>query len=165
MNKRLVIDFSYLLLLAAAFGAVMVLGIIVAPVIFHMEKLTMDIIVDHYNSGVIMSEIFVRFSYFIYFLAFCVALYEAAMYKMGQRDKILFYSSSVVVVTALLFSAVYVPKILELQTMGREATTSDTFGNLHLASEVDFKLLALTLVILFIRRLMLLRLTNKIVPK
>jgi hypothetical protein len=157
MNKRIYVDFSYLILLAASFGAVMVLGVIVAPVIFHTDRLTVDLLIDHYNSGVIMSEIFLRFSYFIYFLALCVTLYEAVMYKMGQRDKTLFYSAFLVVTTALLFSGVYVPKILELQAMGREATTSDTFNNLHIASELDFKILAIALIVLFVRRLMLLR--------
>lgn len=157
MNKRIYVDFSYLILLAASFGAVMVLGVIVAPVIFHTDRLTVDLLIDHYNSGVIMSEIFLRFSYFIYFLSLCVTLYEAVMYKMGQRDKTLFYSAFLVVTTSLLFSGVYVPKILELQAMGREATTSDTFDNLHIASEVDFKILAIALIVLFVRRLMLLR--------
>ncbi|WP_345993832.1 DUF4149 domain-containing protein [Sulfurimonas sp. HSL-1716] len=157
MNKKIYADFGYLILLAASFGAVFVLGAIVAPVIFHTDRLAVDLLIDHYNEGVIMSEIFLRFSYFIYFLAFSVALYEAVMYKTGQRDKTLFYSAFLVVATSLMFSGVYVPKILELQAMGREATTSDTFDNLHIASEIDFKILAAALIVLFIRRLMLLR--------
>ena len=157
MNKRIYADFSYLILLASSFGAVMVLGIVVAAVIFHADTLAVDILIDRYNSGVIMSEIFLRFSYFIYFLAFCVALYETAMYKTGQRDKIALISAFFVITTSLMFSAVYVPKILELQAMGREATGSDTFESLHMASEIDFKILAVALVVLFVRRLMLLR--------
>ncbi|MBU0632260.1 DUF4149 domain-containing protein [bacterium] len=157
MNRRIYADFSYLILLAASFGAILVLGVIVAPVIFHTDRLAVDLLIDHYNSGVIMSEIFLRFSYFIYFLALCVAVYEIVMYRMGQRDKTLFYSASTVIATSLMFSAVYVPKILELQAMGREATTSDTFSSIHIASEIDFKILAIALVVLFVRRLMLLR--------
>ena len=155
MNKRMYTDFSYLILLASSFGAVMVLGVVVAAVIFHTDSLSVDILIDRYNSGVVMSEIFLRFSYFVYFLAFFVSLYEAAMYKRGQRDKIALISAFFVVSTSLMFSAVYVPKILE--AMGREATASDTFDNLHIASEIDFKILAIALLVLFIRRLMLLR--------
>jgi len=44
-----------------------------------------------------------------------------------------------------------------MQKLGREATQSDTFENIHIASELDFKLLAVALLVLFIRRLMLLR--------
>jgi len=81
-----------------------------------------------------------------------------AMYKTGQRDKIAMISAFFIVATSLMFSAVYVPKILELQAMGREATNSDTFDALHVGSELDFKILAVTLLVLFVRRLMLLRL-------
>ncbi len=158
MNKRIYTDFSYLTLLAASFGAVMVLGVIVAAVIFHTDGLHVDLLIDRYNAGVIMSEIFLRFSYVIYFLAFSVALYEAATYKTGERDKIAMISAFFIVATSLMFSAVYVPKILELQAMGREATSSDTFDALHVGSELDFKILAVALLVLFVRRLMLLRL-------
>ena len=157
MNKKIYTDFAYLILLAASFGAVMVLGIVVAAVVFNTQTLALDVVIDHYNEGIIMSEIFLRFSYFIYFLAFCVALYEGAMYKTGQRDKIILGSAFAVIFTSLLFSGVYVTKILELQAMGRDATVSDTFESLHAASEIDFKMLALALLVLFIRRLMLLR--------
>ena len=58
-----------------------------------------------------------------------------------------------------MFSAVYAPKILAMQALGREATQSDTFANIHIASEIDFKILALSLIVLFVRRLMLLRIS------
>lgn len=146
-------------MLAATFGAVIVLGVVVAPVIFHPEKILVDITLDHYNTGIIMGEIFHRFSNWIYIVATWVVLYEAVMYKMGQRDSIAFASAITVVFSSLMFSAVYSPKILAMQAIGVEATQSDTFKNVHMASELDFKILAVALVVLFIRRLMLLRLS------
>ena len=157
MKKRMFFDFSYLITLAASFGAVLVLGAIVAAVVFHTDALHVDILIDRYNSGVIMGEIFLRFSYIVYCLAFFVAVYESAQYKMGQRDRVALISAFFVIATSLMFSTVYVPKILELQAMGREATGSDTFNALHMGSEIDFKILAVALVVLFVRRLMLLR--------
>ena len=157
MSKRIYIDFSYLILLAASFGAVIVLGAFVAPVIFHTDKIITEIVLDHYNAGMIMGEIFHRFSYWVYALAFFVALFEAAQYKTGNRDAIALVSAVIVVFTSLMFSAVYAPKILEMQALGAEATQSDTFANIHMASEIDFKILAVALIVLFIRRLMLLR--------
>jgi len=56
-----------------------------------------------------------------------------------------------------MFNGVYLPKILALQDMGVEATKSNTFNTFHMASEWDFKILAIALFILFIRRLMLLK--------
>jgi len=159
LKRNIYIDFTYFTLLAASFGAVLVLGTIVAPIVFNTDKILYSILLDNYNAGIIMGEIFRRFSYWLYFLAFFVAIYELLMYKNGQRDAIIFGSSVTVVFSALMFSAVYSPKILSMQILGVEATQSDTFKNIHLASELDFKILATALLILFIRRLMLLRLS------
>ena len=157
MKRNIYLDFSYLLVIAASFGAVIVLGAIVAPVIFHSDRYLVGMLIDHYNMGMLMGEIFRRFAYWTYFLAGFIALYEAYMYKRGQRDAILFGSAVTVIFSALMFSAIYVPKILMMQAIGKEATQSDTFANIHIASEIDFKLLAVALVVLFVRRLMLLR--------
>ncbi len=144
-------------MLGASFGAVIVLGAFVAPVIFHPNNILVDMTLDHYNSGIIMGEIFRRFSYWAYAIAIWVVLYEAISYKMGQRDAITFASATTVVFSSLMFSVVYSPKILAIQAIGPEATRSDTFENIHLASELDFKILSVALILLFVRRLMLLR--------
>ncbi len=157
MSKKIYLDFSYLILVAATFGAVIVLGAVVAPVIFHSDKILVDVLLNKYNSGIIMGEVFHRFSYWLYIVAAAVAIYEAIWYKMGQRDAIAFGSAITVLFSSLMFSAVYAPKILLMQSLGIEATQSDTFANIHIASELDFKILALSLCVLFIRRLMLLR--------
>jgi hypothetical protein len=157
MKRNIYIDFAYLTILAATFGAVMTLGALVAPVIFNNSSLGLEVIVDRYNSGIMMAEVFNRFSYWLYFVAFYVIIYEMYMYKMGQRDKYVFVSAVVVIFTSLMFSAVYSPKILAMQDLGREATQSDTFMSIHKASEIDFKMLAVALLVLFIRRLMLMR--------
>ncbi len=158
MKRNIFIDFAYLITLAATFGAVVVLGAVAAPIIFHTENVLHYAVLDSYNAGIIMGEIFHRFSYWVYFLAFFVTVYELIMYKKGQRDSIIFASSVTVVFSSLMFSAIYSPKIISMQRLGAEATQSDTFKNIHLASELDFKILATALFILFIRRLMLLKL-------
>ena len=146
-------------MLAASFGAVMVLGAVVAPVIFHTDRILVDMLIDNYNAGIIMGEIFHRFSYWTYVVAIFVVLYEAALYKTGKRDAISFGAAVTVVFSSLMFSAVYAPKILAMQALGAEATQSDTFHNIHVASEIDFKILAVSLLVLFVRRLMLLQVT------
>jgi len=158
LKRNIYIDFSYFIVLAATFGAVLVLGAIVAPVVFHTDKILVGMLIDPYNAGIIMGEIFHRFSYWIYFLAVFVSFYEVIQYKTGQRDAILFGAAVTVLFSSLMFSAVYAPKILSMQAMGIEATQSDTFENIHIASEIDFKLLAIALLVLFVRRLMLLKL-------
>jgi hypothetical protein len=161
LKRNIYLDFAYFIILAASFGAVLVLGAIVAPVVFHTDRITVNLLIDHYNAGIIMGEIFRRFSYWVYFLVAYVAFYEAMAYKMGQRDAISFGAAVIVLFSGLLFSAIYVPKILSMQSLGSEATQSDTFEHIHIASEIDFKVLALALLVLFIRRLMILRIPSK----
>ena len=157
MSKKIYVDFSYLIILAATFGAIIVLGAFVAPVVFNTGEILVDMSIDRYNAGIIMGEVFHRFSYWLYVVAVFVAVYEAAMYKTGQRDAVSFASAVTVVFASLMFSGVYAPKILAMQALGIEATQSDTFENIHLASELAFKILAVASVVLFVRRLMLLR--------
>jgi uncharacterized membrane protein len=156
-KRNIYFDFSYFIVLSMTAGAVFVLGAIVAPIIFHSDAYTIGMMLDHYNMGIIMGEIFRRFSYVVYLCVLFVIVYEVYMYKMMQIDKVAILSAFMVIFSGLMFSAVYVPQILSYQTAGAEATMSDSFNKLHLASELDFKLLAISLLVLFIRRLMLLR--------
>ena len=159
MKRNIYADFSYLFILAATFGGVVVLGALVAPVVFHTDQLLAGFLLDRYNAGIIMAEIFHRFSYWLYVVAIFVFIYEVVQYKNGKRDAIIFASGSMVLFASLMFSVVYAPKILAMQALGVEATQSDTFENIHLASEIDFKLLAISLLVLFVRRLMLLKIS------
>jgi len=145
----------YLLLVAMALGAVLTLGIFVTATIFQSDSYLSGVLLGNYNEGVLMAEIFRRFSYFIYFVAAVVFAFEGNEYKHGRRDNYAMVSGFVVIVTSLLFSGVYTPKILEMQALGAEATRSDAFEALHLGSEIDFKFLAVALGVLFIRRMQL----------
>ncbi len=163
MNRRnnIYVELAYLLLLGASLGAVLVLGIIVASVIFNSEQYLPIALLDHYNEGILMGEIFHRFSYWVYGLCMAVVVYEILEYRALRRDGIAQIAALVVIGTSLMFSGVYAPKILQMQALGVEATMSDAFDALHKASELDFKILALALAVLFVRRIMLLRVVKK----
>jgi hypothetical protein len=154
--KNLYIDTAYLLLLGMTLGAVLFLGIGVTAVVFHTEYLLATPL-SHYDEGLIMSEIFRRFSYWSYFMAFFIIVYESFEYKSMKRDKIAGLSAFIAIFTLLMFSGVYVPKILQMQEEGEKATQSSAFEAVHMGSEIDFKILAVALIVLFVRRLMLLR--------
>ncbi len=160
-NNNIYVELGYLLILGATLGAVLVLGIIVASVIFNSEHYLPVALLDHYNEGMLMGQIFHRFSYWIYGVSMVVAAYEVWEYRSLRRDGIAQIAALVVIGTSLMFSAVYAPKILEMQALGVEATVSDAFDALHKASELDFKILALALGVLFFRRVMLLRTVKK----
>ncbi|MEN8148094.1 MAG: DUF4149 domain-containing protein [Campylobacterota bacterium] len=145
----------YLLLVAMTLGAVLTLGIFVAATIFNSDSYLAGALLDHYNEGLLMAEVFRRFSYFITFMAFVVFVFEANEYKHGRRDTWVLVSAFFVIASAMMFSAIYTPKILEMQALGAEATQSDAFAALHIGSEIDFKILAVALGVLFIRRMRL----------
>ncbi len=152
MNKKTGADIVYLLLVGMTAGAVAVLGIVVAAVVFHSELFLSLPLLSRYEEGKIMGEIFSRFSYWGYFMAVLITLYELYRYKMMQIDKIAILSALGAVSTLLLFSAVYTPKILEFQSQGEIVMMQNDFEALHKASEIDFKILLVTLLILFCRR-------------
>lgn len=152
MNKKAVVDVTYLLLVGMTAGAVAVLGIFVAAVVFHSELFLSVPLLSRYEEGKIMGEIFRRFSYWGYIMATVITVYELSRYKVMQIDKIAILSALGSVGTLLLFSAVYTPKILEYQQTGEEVMMQNNFEALHKASELDFKILLLMLLVLFSRR-------------
>jgi len=151
----------YLLFVAMTLGAVLVLGIFVTSVVFHSDTVLSNVLLDHYNEGQLMAEIFRRFTYWGYIMIGTISLFEISEYKNGRRDTIVMITAFVSIATLLLFSAIYTPKIIEMQAMGIEATQSDAFASLHTASEIDFKILALVLGVLFLRRMHLMFVAKK----
>ena len=161
MNRKQWTVSLYLLFIAMTLGAVLVLGIFVTSVIFHSDSVLSNVLLDHYNEGQLMAEIFRRFTYWGYVMIGVIAFFELTEYKNGRRDTMAMISAFVAIATLLLFSAVYTPKILEMQAMGIEATQSDAFAALHTASEIDFKILAVALGALFLRRMHLMFVMKK----
>ncbi len=145
----------YLLLTAMTLGAVVVLGIFVAATIFHSNNFLAGTMLTHYDQGLLMTEIFRRFSYFLGFFAIVVFAFEGNEYKRGRRDNIAMIAAFFIIATTLMFSGVYTPEIMALQKEGAQATQSDAFAALHMGSEIDFKILAVALATLFIRRMRL----------
>lgn len=151
MNKKAAVDALYLLLVGMTAGAVLVLGVFVAAVVFHSELFLSVPLLSRFEEGKIMGEVFRRFSYWGYVMAAVIVVYEISRYKVMQIDKIAMLSALGSVATLLLFSAVYTPKILAYQALG-ESGIDEGFEALHKASEIDFKILLITLTVLFVRR-------------
>jgi len=145
----------YLMLLAATLGGVLVLGILVAPVIFHSAAVLPTALLGRYEEGMLMGEIFRRFGFWAYAMAAVILAFETNEYRRQRRDKWAIMSALLAVFSLLMFAAVYIPKILAMQAMGAEATAGEAFASLHSASELDFKVLAVALIALFIRRMRL----------
>ncbi len=146
------IDVIYLILLGATIGGILTLGIIMTSTIFHSDAIIGPIL-SHYQEGQIMAQGFDKFTYFLGFMGIVIMAYEAYSYKILQRDMTVMLSTMVALSTIALFIGVYTPKILEMQALGEEATQTEEFQNLHLGSELDFKILVLSLIVIMGRRL------------
>jgi hypothetical protein len=147
MNNKFLIflESFYILFLSATIGAILILGIFVAPTIFTTDLLTQN------ESGLLMTNIFVKTGYWLYILIFMIFAFEGYRYKNGKMDKIVLASGFVVIFTALLFTDFYTPQIIEMLVL--QETQTETFKNTHFASELDFKVLLVALLVLSFRRI------------
>lgn len=152
MKFKRMMDMAYLILLGATIGGILAIGIIMTSTIFNSEAYIGPLL-SHYQEGSIMSGGFDKFSSFLGFMGIVIFSYEMFSYKTLQTDKTVILATLVVLSTIGLFVGVYMPKILEMQAQGEEATKSAAFENLHLGSEIDFKILLISLIVLMGRRL------------
>lgn len=128
---------------------VIVLGVIVAPVIFHADTLISESI-SHYSQGVIMTEIFVRSNYWFGLIAVFILAYELYDYFNGRRDVVVQIAAFISLFTITLFLFYYTPDIVSMQLA--HETQTEAFNIAHKGSELDFKLLLVALLTLLIRR-------------
>lgn len=147
-----IMDMVYLILIGATIGGILAVGIIMTSTIFNSEAYIGPLL-SHYQEGSIMSAGFDKFSYFLGFMGIVIFSYEMFSYKTLQTDKTVILATLVALSAIGLFIGVYMPKILEMQAQGEEATKSAAFENLHLGSEIDFKILLISLIVLMGRRL------------
>jgi hypothetical protein len=152
MNKKALVDVLYLLTIGMTVGAVLILGAFVAAVVFHSEVYLSIPLLSRYEEGKIMGEIFRRFTYWGYIMAVIIVWYEIVRLKSMQIDKIAIMAALGSIGTLLLFSGVYSPKMLEFQQLGELAMMNNSFESLHKASEIDFKIMLVMLLVLFTRR-------------
>ena len=145
---------SYIVLLGVGVGIIGALGIIVAPVIFHPENVLGDGVLNHFQSGLLMSTIFVRFNLFLNALILIVMGTEFFI-QISRKIGCLVDKLAVmgVLSSALFFSFYLTPKVLGFQTQGMSVVNTPEFQTIHYLSEVDFKMLMASLIMLAFVRL------------
>lgn len=145
------IEIFYFLLITLAIGATFSLGIFVAPVIFNASDfIATDI--SKFESGQIMSQIFIKYNYLLNITAFFITIVEVREYLRFNRDKTVLISAFFTVTTILLFTLYYTPYIIEAQQIGISATHTTAFEGMHKGSVIDFKILLVSLIVLFSRK-------------
>jgi hypothetical protein len=134
-------------------GSALFAGIVVAPTIFHSELALGSQLLTHFQEGQLMTVNFVKLSYLVDVTLLAVIFYEGYRFKSFERDSVGLLSAVVVVLSGLLYAHYYIPQILEMQAKGEEITKSDIFQNAHFASELDFKLFSVALMVLLVRNI------------
>ncbi|WP_267525222.1 DUF4149 domain-containing protein [Campylobacter sp. MG1] len=131
-------------LLAGIIFVELFIGIVVAPIIFYPSAIIGDGILSHFQSGLLMTQVFVKFNYLL--LITCIINF---IYELKNKKIIKILLSAFVFILALVFIFYYTQQILNLQSLGDIATKSDNFSNLHNGSELIFKIIVFFQLILF----------------
>ncbi len=146
MTKKLfkIMTMAYIVLLGSLLGASIYAGAVVAPTIFHSETFFGGEIISNFQEGLLMTSNFDKLGTFVTIMVFFALFYEATKWKNFENDRWTLISLFFFVCSGLLFSGFYIPDIVSMQLQGEAVTQSEKFKNVHFASELDFKLFALS---------------------
>jgi hypothetical protein len=147
----------YLWALGAVIGVELAVGILVAPVIFFPASILGEGVLSHYQSGLLMTNIFLRYNMILLAISTACVLYELYMYYKKSGDIWAWAMSIVGFAGMILFVFYYTPYIVEAQAQGAGATTTDMFASMHKQSEWIMKVILIAQSILFGRRIWILQ--------
>ncbi len=148
--KKWIFNF-YIIVLGLSAGSILALGIFVAPVVFVPDPILGKGILSHFQSGLLMSRVFINFNYLLSFTGFFILFFEFKAFFSLDKDKISFFIAIVVIYCIALFILYYTPYILHAQSQMQTETSG--FASMHKGSELDFKILLVTIIALIWRRL------------
>ena len=137
----------YLLLIGLAMGAI-IASAFSAPVIVRAASFVEGLEITLFQSGVLMTQIFIKLNILLNILAVFIIIYEVIIFKT-TRQKIAPLLGFISVILILLFTLYYTPYILQAQQMGEESIQTLKFDAMHKQSVLVFKTLLITLFLLF----------------
>lgn len=150
MNRVLNI---YLFLIAILVGLEICAGAFVAPVIFYPQDLIGEGVLSHFQSGQIMTEIFLRFNKILLIISILAFVFESINLASKNRNFNIKFSSFMLsfinLILALLFIFYFSTYIVEAQQIGPSMTQTSSFAQMHKASEWTMKVMLITQTFLF----------------
>ncbi|MDR0579057.1 MAG: DUF4149 domain-containing protein [Campylobacteraceae bacterium] len=146
---------TYLLFIGICIGAEIAVGALVASVIFFPGAYLGDGVLSHFQSGILMTQIFLRFNILLIVCTFFIAVYEVYSYFIKNHDFISVVILFVVLAGVLAFVLYFTPYILEAQKMGAQATSTKEFKDIHSFSELVIKIVLIGQIALFFRRVLI----------
>ena len=142
---------SYLLLIGISLGTIIATALS-ASSIFGAAKIVEDLQITHFQSGILMTSIFLKFNILMNILAFFIIVVEILYFQINKA-RITPFLGLVNIVLIFLFTLYYTPVILEAQKLGEAATQTEYFYQIHQQSVWVFKALIITLTALFFTHL------------
>lgn len=137
----------YLLLLGVGVGSI-ITCVLSASVVFKAGEILDSNLIGIQESGVLMGLIFQKVNYMFLIMAVMIVVFELlAMRVFRTSSMISTLSSGISVLMILLFALYYTPFILNAPD-----TASVEFQSMHFQSELAFKILLVSLCVLFVNR-------------
>lgn len=144
----------YLFVLALNIGAQLCAGAFVAPVIFRAALYIDPESLSTLESGLLMTQVFLKGNYLMLAAAALALLCEIILYPKTPGFKLKFSTLMLAVIFAaltLLFAFYFTPYIIEASKLG-EAGLDEKFAAVHQASELAMKIMLIAQAMLFFLR-------------
>ena len=126
----------YLLLLGMAIGVEVAVGAFIAPVIFYPHTFLGQGVLSHFQSGILMTQVFLKSNMLLGFVAFYGIVFEMLTFIKNQnKDNVALMLSFVAFALTASFLFYYTPFIVDAQNAGALATASEAFAKMHKQSE------------------------------
>ena len=146
----------YFLLLGALIGTELALGALVAPTIFYPQGILGEGVLTHFQSGIMMTQIFIKYNYVLLGVSALAFAYEAASLRGKESFGVRisgFMLSFINLSLALLFVFYFTDFIVAAQAAGQDATIGNAeFDAMHKASEWAMKMMMIAQTALFFLR-------------
>lgn len=142
----------YLLAIGLLVGVELAIGLLAAPVIFFPVGFLGENMLSHFQSGVLMTQIFLRFNVLLMLCTLFMLCYEIYLFSKS-RDFISIVLMFIVLVGSLAFVLYFTTYIVEAQQAGAYATSTQEFKDIHKQSETVLKIVLLGQIGLFFRRI------------
>lgn len=143
----------YVLLLGIALGVEIAAGAFVAPVIFHPERYLGIGILTHFQSGILMTQVFLKTNMLISIVAVYSIAYELFAWLKKHKDSVSLVLSFIALILTSLFVFYYTTFIVDAQILGAQATSTAEFAKMHHESEWVIKILMMVQVVLLFRKM------------
>lgn len=141
---------SYLFILALLIGIELCLGIFTAPAIFFPERILKYQTLNHFESGLLMTAVFLKFNKILLIVSLLGLLMELLPLYWRAKGQILKLAlACIVLFLAASFVFYFTRNIVELQKLGESVLGNKDFKFYHNLSEEFFKILIFFQSILF----------------